>query len=194
MTSTTVTLRRMTQHKNSNDDDKPQHSADSSQSSGSSSDDSWQAFVSAHSDDLSDIESSHTAKRFERKARKDSKKAALKASDLDHSAFVSASSGAGRGPRDFSSSWLDTDQVMDQASDFVPPNPQLGHPSAAIVLYALLSLIGVIGLVAALFAPRLPGILGPIFALCTLIGVAGLISSRKDFRYSKDPGDDGARV
>ncbi|BDR53167.1 hypothetical protein KIM372_10740 [Bombiscardovia nodaiensis] len=194
MTHITIILESMTQHKDSNADDKPQHDPPSSKGENEQDDPDWQEFLQAHSDDLGDVESSGAARKFERHARREQKKAALKASDLDQSAFVGSGTGAGRGPRDFSTSWLDVDSVMDQGSDFRPPQPHLGHLSGGLLLLWVLTLVGLVGLVAALFLPHLPGFLGPLCALATLIGIAGLISSRPDFRHSRNPGDDGARV
>ncbi|WLT11219.1 hypothetical protein [Bifidobacterium asteroides] len=84
-------------------------------------DEEWADFLNSHADELGSLESSRTAKEFEKKARKSEKKAALRAEDLKRDSFV-----GGSGPRDFQgSSWLDTDEVMDQSSNFVPPNPDL---------------------------------------------------------------------
>ncbi|KFI40136.1 hypothetical protein BACT_0838 [Bifidobacterium actinocoloniiforme DSM 22766] len=194
MTSAAVTLGYMTQHKDSNGDDKPKTPSGIHRGGDGRTGDDWQDFLAAHSEDLGDVEASSTARKFERKARKADKQAALKASDLDRSAFVDSGPGAGRGPRDFSSSWLDVDEVMDQSSDFIPPNPDLGAPKATGILYTVLTLIGVLGLAASLFLPHPPSVLGPVFGLCTLIGIAGLIAGRRDFRQRRAPDDDGARV
>ncbi|OZG50994.1 hypothetical protein [Bombiscardovia coagulans] len=184
----------MTQHKNSNDDDKLQNEAKSIGDADQTDSQSWQNFMAAHSEDFKDIESSSTAKRFKRKIQRESKTAALTVKDLPQSSFTDSNSRYGRGPRDFTSSWLDTDTIMDQESPFVPPNPSFDKPSASFILYSVLAIIGIIGLVSALFVHPLPTFLGPLAALCTLLGISGLIYSRQDFHQRKDPDDDGARV
>lgn len=80
-------------------------------------------FLDEYSDDLGDVERSHTAKKFDRhatrKEKREEKKAILSVNDLKQGSFVDSS-----GPRDFTqSSWLDTDDVMDRGSVFTPPIP-----------------------------------------------------------------------
>ncbi|RBP99560.1 hypothetical protein [Bifidobacterium xylocopae] len=184
----------MTQHKDSNADDKPQNPKGPIRRDGKDDGDYWGEFLAAHQDDLGDVASSSTARKFERKVQRDEKHAALKASDLDRSTFVGGGQGPGRGPRNFSSSWLDTDEIMDRSSDFTPPDPALGPMRGLTLLYSILTVVGILGLVLTLFIPHPPSVLGPVFGLCSMIGIAGLIAGRGDFHQRRAPDDDGARV
>jgi hypothetical protein len=201
MTYTKDTLRGMTQNKNSNDHDKYNHESRDESISDSHYNDSWESFVEAHSEDLSDIESSLTAKRFEHHAKRKSKKAVFKASALNESAFTtkksSAKSSTERGPRDFSSNWLDTDFIMDQESQFTPHQLHFEKPSTPVIIYSISTLAGILGLIGILFIPRISSFssfVGSASMLCLLIGIGGLINTRRDFHQRIDPGDDGARV
>ena len=182
-------------------------------------DEAWAAFEAAHQDDLIDVASSRQAKKFEKQAQRREKEALLHVNDLDLGTFTddavplrerirrskrtntTSSNGVGdksqSGPRDFTgSSWLDTDDVMDEyGDDFVPPNPEIGHiPASKLVFWALL-LVGVFGLIASAFLPALAGILGTVFGVCAILGGAGLIARHKGHTDTReDYFDEGARV
>ncbi|KFJ06674.1 hypothetical protein BTHE_0636 [Bifidobacterium thermophilum] len=68
-----------------------------------------------------------------------------------------------------------------------PPAPR------RIVLFAALTVIGVLGVIASVLVPRWTGMLGTVFGTLLLIGIAGLAASRRGKRHN-DPFDDGARV
>lgn len=184
-----ITVITMTNNSNANEDSQP--SACNSASSG----DDWQAFIADHAQELHDVERSHTARKFDKHARKQEKKALISIENLDDSAFIDG--GRTRGPRDFSgSSWLDTDDVMDRyGDDFIEPNPSLGNPSATNVVLWILLIVGMAGIIIAVFVPHLASTLGVIFGVCILIGAAGLIMRHRGHDETKsDPFDDGARV
>ncbi|MCO6558386.1 MAG: DUF308 domain-containing protein [Bifidobacterium sp.] len=161
----------------------------------------WKQFEAEHADDLGDISSSRNAKRFEKRAKREEKKALLSVEDITPDSFAngfssSSSSSKPRGPRDFEgSSWLDTDNVMDSSDDFTPPNPDLGHPDPVKVVFWGLLVVGIAGLIAAVFFPRFAGIMGLVFGLCALIGGVGLLTKHKGFHQTQtDYYDDGSRV
>lgn len=180
MASGQITIVPMTQH----DDDKAGDQYTNREETGDGpSDGSWEDFVKSHQDDLGSVASSGTARRFERKARRrerrESKKSQFDVKDLEGDSFVG---GGGHGPRDFESSWLDVDRVMDQSSDFTPPNPDLSNLGHSRLLFIALTVLGAAGLLASLLIPSWGMLLGSIGAFCLLIGVTGLITGRKNFR------------
>ena len=200
----------MTANNNSNGDTKhtnPEPNAGGTEAK-SNLDETWAAFEAAHSDDLNDVASSRQARKFEKQARRREKEALLHVNDLDLGTFTDDSvplrerirqdkANGQSGPRDFTgSSWLDTDDVMDQyGDDFVPPNPQIGPIRTSKLVFWVLLLIGVFGIIAAVFVPSLATLLGTVCGLCTLLGAAGLIIQHKGHNETKtDDFDDGARV
>ncbi|WEV66329.1 MULTISPECIES: DUF308 domain-containing protein [unclassified Bifidobacterium] len=158
----------------------------------------WKRFEDEHAEDLDDISSSRQAKRFEKHAKREEKKAQLSIEDITPDSFAkgSSSSSRPRGPRDFEgSSWLDVDDVMDGFDDFTPPNPDLGHLDPVKVVFWGLLIVGIAGLIAAVFFPKFAGIMGIVFGLCALIGGAGLLITHKGFHQTQtDYFDDGSRV
>lgn len=207
----------MTSLKDSNNSDDKRDDADSSASSDAASsgkgsdhstpsdaasvEDAWKQFEAEHADDLDDISSSRNAKRFEKHAKREEKKAFLSVEDITPDSFTdgfssSSSSGKAHGPRDFEGkSWLDTVDDMDSLDDFTPPNPDLGHLNPVKVVFWALLIIGIVGLIAALFFRRFTTTLGIIFGLCALVGGVGLLSRHKGFRQTQtDYYDDGSRV
>ena len=173
MPSRLITVVTMTDHKDSN---------------GNDLDAAWAAFEAEHKDDLSDVSSSSSARQFRKHAERKEKEALLSVDDLKANAF----SRAGSGPRDFNgSSWLDTDDVMDQyGDDFVPPNPTIGPVSKSKLLFWGLLAVGLVGVIASVFVPSLTGVLSAVFGLCMLLGATGLIVRHKGHGFD----DDGARV
>lgn len=158
-------------------------------------DDAWESFATAHANELRDIERSRSARRFERHATRSREKARISVDDLQDGVFVDGV--RGQGPRDFSgSSWLDTDRIMDRyGDDFVPPNPSLGHIQASSLMFWTLFIVGVVGLIASLFAPSLIRVLATVFAFCALIGGAGLVTQLRGHDSQRNGyTDDGARV
>lgn len=180
----------MTDHKNTNPFDEQPISGPND---GNSSD--WEHFLSEHADDMDSIEHSRNAKKFEKHVKREQKKAALRVEDLTADAFSHAQ-GAGHGPRDFTGrSWLDTDDVMDQDSDFIPPNPALGPIRTTTLLYVTLLVIGILGLVAALFIAHFAPLFGTIGGALSILGAAGLFSQHRGHEQTKrDAFDDGSRV
>ena len=184
----------MTEHNNTNaSGEHPTHGSGDGSKDGSSSgeplDEAWEAFAHDHARDLEDVERSRNAKRFERHARRAEKKALLSVDDLDQGTFTDDAIGAGRGPRDnTSSSWLDTDDVMDRYSDrFVPPTSFTPTPHSTILFTAL-------RIIASVLVPKFTGIIGTVCAICLLLGIAGLAASRRGHAHHDNPFDDGARV
>lgn len=113
----------MTDLNNSNDGEETKPH-DSGRNGGDSSEISeeaaWNRFLDEYSDDLGEVERSRTARKFDRHAtrqdKREEKRAILSVNDLKQGSFVDSS-----GPRDFTqSSWLDTDDVMDRSSVFLP--------------------------------------------------------------------------
>lgn len=196
-----ATVKGMTDHKDNN-----AANGDSRAQGGDGADTpddaAWQDFVAAHSDDLGSVERSRTARKFEKEAKRKEKEALLSVDDLTPDAFASGASrsgartGARSGPRDFTgSSWLDVDDVMDQGSDFVPPNPSIGHVRASkLVLWAMV-VVGVAALVGCVLIPTLSTLLGAVGGALTILGAAGLLVMHKGHTQTRaDEFDDGARV
>ncbi|WEV72937.1 hypothetical protein [Bifidobacterium sp. ESL0790] len=158
--------------------------------------DEWKRFEAEHADDLSDISQSRNAKRFEKRAQRQEKETLLSADDLTPDAFADEGPASGRGPRDFEgSSWLDADKVMDEGSDFTPPNPHLGHLDAVKVMFWVLLVVGILGLIATVLVPRLAAVLATVFGLCALVGAAGLITQHRGHTETRSGYfDDGSRV
>ena len=154
--------------------------------------DDWQRFLDDHADDLGDVARSRTAKKFDRHAKREEKKTVLTVDDLSAEAFTNA----GRGPRDYRSSWLDTDDVLDRdGSGFRAPNPSLrGIRTSKLICAAILAL-GVAAIIVAACCPRIVGVIGLLGALCVLIGAGGLIAQHegRDVIHDDDS-DNGARV
>ncbi|MDF7664791.1 DUF308 domain-containing protein [Bifidobacterium sp. ESL0745] len=162
-------------------------------------DDMWKQFEAEHAEDLDDISNSRNAKRFEKHAKREEKKALLSVDDITPDSFAggfSSSSSKQHGPRDFEgSSWLDADNVMDGFDDFTPPNPDLGHLDPVKVVFWALLIIGIAGLIAAVFFPRFAAIMGLVFGLCALIGGVGLLGMHRGHAPTQtDYYDDGSRV
>jgi hypothetical protein len=159
-----------------------------------SENDLWKQFEEAHAGDLDDISNSRSAKQFEKQAKRQEKKAVLSITDIRPDSFVNNNT-TPHGPRDFENSWLDTEDVMDQFDNFVPPNPSLGHFNPVTCTFWVLLLIGIAGLIAALYISQLTTIMGVVFGLCALVGGVGLLTMHRTY---KGPGaedfDDGAQV
>ena len=176
----------MTDHNNSSTGD----STGAAGSSGGSGDD-WEAFLSEHQHELHDIEHSKTARKFNKHAERQEKQTLVSVHDLTSDAFV-----GGGGPRDYRSSWLDTDDVMDQyGAGFTPPNPDLSNIKRSRLVFGLIFVIGIVGIIATVFIPHMASVLGVVFALCILVGAGGLLAQHKGHDETKrDEFDDGARV
>lgn len=206
----------MTEHHNSNADDEraaqtPGDAQNNAQNHGQADgrgdgdlDAAWAAFEAEHRDDLKDVASSSASRHFEKHAQRKEKEALLHVSDLKADAFTGTGpasmggiGGRSRGPRDFTgSSWLDTDDVMDQyGDDFTPPNPAIGPVNKTKLVFWIMLVAGVAGVIASVFVPALTGLLGTVFGLAALIGGAGLLLRHKGHAETRtDPFDDGARV
>ncbi|MBB2955363.1 hypothetical protein FHX77_000771 [Bifidobacterium commune] len=154
---------------------------------GRSKTDLWKQFEEAHADDLDDISNSRSAKQFEKQAKRREKKTALSVTDITPDSFVDNTS-MRRGPRDFENSWLDTEDVLDRFDDFIPPNPSLGHLNPVKCTFWALFLIGIAGLIAALYVSQLTTIMGVVFGSSALIGGVGLLTMHRTYR---GPGADG---
>lgn len=161
-------------------------------------DNAWAAFAEAHASELKDVERSRSAKRFEKHAQRKEKEALLSVNDLDDGAFVDDLAAMRQhGPRDHTtSSWLDTDDVMDRyGDDFVPPNPKIGPVKASKLVFWVLLVAGIIGIISSVFIPSLAAVLGTVFGVCALIGATGLIVQHKGHNADRNGyTDDGARV
>lgn len=200
-----ITVVSMTDPNNSNEDqqrplpDDAQRAGEpeAGHSSNHAEDDLWTEFERNHEQDLKDIAASRDAKRFEHHAKRKEKERLLSVNDLDEGAFTDDTPRTGHGPRDFTaSSWLDTDDVMDQSGDdFVAPNPHIGHiPVTKLVLWALF-IVGVFGTILSVFIPALAGVLSTIFGTCALLGGAGLVIGHRGHTQTRsDIFDDGSRV
>ena len=165
----------MTEHKHNDAGNQYNSEAGTGSSQGN---DEWMDFLNSHADELGSLESSKTAKEFEKKALKSEKKAALRAEDLKRDSFV-----GGSGPRDFQGrSWLDTDEVMDQSSNFVPPNPDLSDLGKRRMAFIIMTVLGLVCFFLTILIPRWSGLTGLLAGLLLLIGIAGLIIDRKNFR------------
>ncbi|MFT9397043.1 MAG: hypothetical protein ABF545_03135 [Bifidobacterium psychraerophilum] len=191
----------MTDHKNSNPSDEQPNPQphDGASSSGPTSNhasdaDDWSAFLDAHADDISSVERSRDARRFEKKAQKAQKKAALSVNDLKSSAFTGPARGSG--PRDFEGrSWLDTDDVMDQGSSFTPPNPELGPMRFEVLAFSIMCILALVAFAVAILVPQWSGTVGTVGGILMLIGGVGLFTQLRGHRQTRsDAFDDGARV
>ncbi|MCI1901577.1 MAG: hypothetical protein LKI93_02430 [Bifidobacteriaceae bacterium] len=182
----------MTENKNANDSHESP-TGGSNDNSGTDSD--WQSFLDSHSDDLSDVESSHTARKFERHAKKEEKRRLVDAKDLTADSFAASSgNNAGHGPRDFNNSWLDIDDDLG-SDNFTPDPPDVGSMKRSTVAFAVITVIGVLGLILVLFVPQVAGLLATIAGLLTLIGAVGLVMQLRGHNETRSsPFDDGARV
>jgi hypothetical protein len=198
----------MTNLKDSNNADDRNHGSESEDGSvhentghnninndhGLSETDLWKQFEEAHAGDLDDISNSRSAKQFEKQAKRQEKKAVLSVTDIRPDSFVNNNT-TPHGPRDFENSWLDTEDVMDQFDNFVPPNPSLGHFNPVKCTFWALLLIGIAGLIAALYISQLTTIMGVVFGLCALIGGVGLLTMHRTYNGpSAEDFDDGAQV
>ncbi|MCI1636018.1 hypothetical protein [Bifidobacterium sp.] len=191
----------MTDHNNSNpseqqpnqkpDGDSSPDQTSHTQGSGS---DAWSEFLDAHADDISSVERSRDAKRFEKSAKKAQKKAALSVNDLKDSAFTA--SGHPSGPRDFEGrSWLDTDAVMDSGNSFTPPNPDLGKLRSGVLVFSIMCILALISFAAAILLPSWSGTIGTVGGILMLIGGVGLFTQLRGHTQTRnDPFDDGSRV
>ncbi|OXM99541.1 hypothetical protein [Bifidobacterium vansinderenii] len=178
----------MTGNKNSNENRSP--SSDGPDNA-EDADGAWAEFMSSHQDELSDLEQSRTARKFDKAARKAEKQAQLSVDDLKPEAFTRQP-----GPRDFQGrSWLDTDDVMDGESTFTPPNPSIGNVRKSTMLFVVLLVIGVGALTVSILIPALSAWLGTVGGVMTLIGAAGMFFQHKGHTETRtDVFDDGARV
>lgn len=179
----------MTTGKDTNDADKP---TSPGAGNGGHGDAEWERFVGEHADDLGDVANSRSARRFERHARREEKKALLSVNDLTADSFVRRPSG----PRDFTrSSWLDVDDTMDSGNHFAPPDPDLGDVRRSTALLGAMVALGVLGLVAAVLSPVLNGPIAGISGVVLLVGAAGLFMRlRGHSETRRDIFDDGSRV
>jgi hypothetical protein len=85
----------------------------------------------------------------------------------------------------------------DLGSDFAPgpENSNVGSMKRSTVVFAIIAILGVLGLVLVLFAPQIAGLLGTIAGLLTLVGGAGLFMQLRGHSETRSsPFDDGARV
>lgn len=169
----------------------------SGSASNGNSDDSWESLLTEHEDELSSVEHSLTAHRFEHHAEKQEKKEAkrlLNASDLRRDAFVSPRSrignGLGTGPRDFETSFLDIDSP---GGSFVPSDGELGSVRLSTLVFTILTIVGLLLVALSLFLP-IATILSAIGGLLLLVGAVGLFSNLRGHKETrKDSDDDGAR-
>lgn len=153
----------------------------------------WEDFVSNHSSELSDLEKSRAARKFEKQAEKEEKQRLLDAKDLTNDSFVRPG-GAGKGPRDFQNSWLDVDDALGD-NTFTPGPPNIGSMRRGTVVFAIMTLIGVLGLILVVFFPSIAPVLATISGVLTLIGAVGLFTRLRGHSETRDdPFDDGARV
>ncbi len=200
----------MTDLKNTNDPEDRSRNIpleDTSPVKSPTGDSDWEAFVQSHAQDLQDVEHSRAARKFERQAKRSEKEPLVSVDDLKRRAFVAGNRhavpgggmhdvGRSAGPRDHTtSSWLDTDDVMDQGDEFTPPNPELGKPNTTRLVLWLLFLAGIFGIMLSVFVHVISGLLTAIFGCCFLLGAAGIVMMHKGHDDTKSgPQDDGARV
>jgi hypothetical protein len=195
-----ITIAIMTSHKDTKDADDEPTAGHESRPSDSSDVNDWERFTKEHADDLEGIANSSNARKFEKHARRQEKKALMSIDDLSPDFFVAGRRKRdaidGHGPRDFErSTWLDADDVMDGIDDFTPPNPSLGPINTVHVVFWTMLVAGVALIIAAAFLPRFAGVLGLLGGLSAVIGAAGLVL-RHHNSIGKHPGwvDDGSRV
>lgn len=167
--------------------------------------DEWKEFLSEHSE-LSKVEHSSSARRFEKAARRRSHR-----NDSPHNsqgtyrslfsqrAHAQADTQTGfrepdgsidnadinpsdSGPRDFDSSFLDTDHVLEhEDGPYVPPDaddPDTQKRSTAV--FAAFIVIGVILLIVCAFVPFLARVFGTVGVVGIVIGGVGLFLQNKD--------------
>lgn len=174
----------MTDHNTNSTGNNDQHNTD----------DAWESFISEHADEFSDVEQSRTAKKFNRRVRREEKQTVVSVNDLDDSAFVGST-----GPRDYTrSSWLDTDDIMDRHSaGFIPPNPSLRKgTTTSRLIFGILAILGIIGVILAAIFSAHAGWIGALSALCIFIGAGGLLLTRSPnpHDFGDEDADNGARV
>lgn len=153
--------------------------ASNHESNDASGDDAWAEFVSAHQDDLHDVAHSRSARKFNKAAKKAEKQAQINVDDLKAEAFA-APPITGAGPRDFQGrSWMDTDDVMDEASPFTPPNPDIGPIRKSNMLFTIMLIVGILCLCGAIVLPTMSSMLGAVGGVLTLLGGGGLFANRR---------------
>jgi hypothetical protein len=165
--------------------------------------DEWKAFLNEHSE-LQEVEKSSPAQRFEKAARQherivshssqshhwhmrgrkkdhhnDQQEFLEPDGSIDHAEINPSHSG----PRDFRSSFLDTDRVLEKEDGpYVPPDvddPQTKKRTTAV--YAALIIIGLVLLIACAFVPPAAGVLGTLGVLGLIVGGVGLFLQSKDY-------------
>ncbi|WP_300768464.1 hypothetical protein [uncultured Bifidobacterium sp.] len=156
--------------------------------SGSSSEDMWREFEKEHAQELQDVASSRSAKRFERHIKRQRKKALLSVDDLANGAFTDDVPSSG--PRDFTHS-----SVLSSPDDeFVPPDPHHERPRASIAVFAVLFVAGILAIIASTVVSGLTNTLVLVAGVSAVIGGVGLINTRRPHAPGRRDGDDGARV
>jgi hypothetical protein len=164
--------------------------------------DDWDSFLAEHENDLGSLEESRAAKKFEKQAEKAERNALLDANDLKAHAFTMQSRiqaqqrmQAEEAPRGYRSSWLDADKVLDDASPFVPPDPDVSDIRKSSILFGILFVLGIAGVVVSAFLPGVIAFVAPVAGVLLIIGAAGLFTRlRGHSRTKSNPFDDGARV
>lgn len=140
-----------------------------------SNDAAWAEFVNGHSEELSDVADSRTAKKFEKKAAREEKKATrvkMQMKDFHSDVFVSAPPT----PRGYSTSWLDAD---DTDNHFTPANPTWSSIHGSAVTAAVLLVLGFVSVFAALALPGWRMLLGSVGGVLLILGFAIFVASPK---------------
>lgn len=171
--------------------------------------DEWKEFLSEHSE-LSEVEHSPSARRFEKAARRQSHEhTSSHQSQSTHRSFFSRHTHARThartraqtgfrepdgsidnadinpsdpGPRDFDNSFLDTDHVLEREDGpYVPPDADdPDTQKRSTMVFAVLIVIGIALLIVCAFVPFLAGVLGTVGVVGVMIGGVGLFLQNKD--------------
>jgi hypothetical protein len=180
-----------------------------------SEEEQWRSLLEEHQQELGGLEHSHTARRFERTARRQERRQVrhlLDAAQLRGRAFTKGhrsssagfgvdsdgadsssarSTGLGTGPRDYETSFLDIDEP---GEPFSPGDGGLGHVRLSTLVFAILAIVGLVLVAVSLFVP-MPALIDGIGGLFLLVGGVGLFSNLRGHKDTQtDPSDDGARV
>ncbi|WP_018143609.1 DUF308 domain-containing protein [Alloscardovia criceti] len=158
-----------------------------------SNDDTWTEFVNAHSDDLSSIGKTRSAKKFEKnaakveKAKKKEAQRKLHIENFNDDIFTDRNSVT----RGYSTSWFDADEADNH---FHAPNPSWNSVRKSGIVAALLIVLGFACIFAALFFTQWSVILGSLSGILLILGFVVFVTAYRSRPGSGSMHGDGSRV
>ena len=136
----------------------------------------WSEFLSEHADDVSALDASRTAKRFEKEAAKqDRLRHERQRKEAERQFKQMAQSEQGQGPRDFETS------ILDDAPDdhFTPPTDPDASMDHYTRVYLMLLVSGLVLVVLGFVFPRLSAAFESTGGMLLLIGILALIMRKR---------------